>query len=94
MRGISTLFVAAIRLLFLDGAYGTETFSMSYVIETLETYMERNCNPREGFENWMGQDLFAIAGGEVLLEGYALATDDEGELFLNYVAEREKETIR
>ena len=80
-------------LLFLDGAYGTETFSMSYVIETLETYMERNCNPREGFENWMGQDLFAIAGGEVLLEGYALATDDEGELFLNYVAEREKEAL-
>ncbi len=79
-------------LLFLDGAYGTEQFSMSYVIESLETYMEMNCSAK-GAASLVGQDLFAMSRGEVLLEGYALAADDKGELFLSYVAEREKENL-
>lgn len=71
-------------LLFLDGAYGTTNFSMAYVIESLESYMELNENTA---------DLFQLTRGEVLLEGYALATDEEGELFLSYVAERQKESL-
>ena len=72
-------------LLFLDGAYGTENFSMGYVLEQMGKYMEQSCSN--------GSDLFALDKGEVLLEGYALATDEEGELFLTYVARREKENL-
>lgn len=80
-------------LLFLDGAYGTEQFSMGYVMEQLENSMEANCETTGWLQDWLGSDLFRLKKGEVLLEGYALATDDEGELFLNYVAEREKENL-
>lgn len=80
-------------LLFLDGAYGAEQFSMGYVMEQLGRYMEANCEVTDGLENWMGVDLFRMKKGEILLEGYALATDDNGNLFLNYVARREKENL-
>ena len=80
-------------LLFLDGAYGTEQFSMGYVIEQLGRYMELNCEVTDWLDNWMGVDLFRMKKGETLLEGYALATDDNGDLFLHYVAQREKENL-
>lgn len=80
-------------LLFLDGAYGTEQFSMGYVIEQLGRYMELNCEVTDWPDNWMGVDLFRMKKGETLLEGYALATDDNGDLFLHYVAQREKENL-
>lgn len=80
-------------LLFLDGAYGTEQFSMSYVMERLSDYMQVNCETGEVWGNALGTDLFRMAKGEVLLEGYALATDDGGNLFLNYVSEREKQNL-
>lgn len=76
-------------VLLLDGAYGTEQFSMGYVIEQLEKSLEDNCETPE----WLGLDLFQLKRGEVLLEEYALATDDDGELFLTYIAEREKENL-
>lgn len=80
-------------LLFLDGAYGTEQFSMGYVIEQLGRYMELNCEVTDWLDDWMGVDLFRMKKGETLLEGYALATDDKGDLFLHYVAQREKENL-
>ena len=80
-------------LLFLDGAYGAEQFSMGYVMEQLGHYMEMNCEATDWLEDWLGVDLFRMKKGEILLEGYALATDDDGELFLNYVARREKENL-
>ena len=81
-------------LLFLDGAYGTEEFSISYVLEHLDTYMEMGSgNAGTIQEVFSGLNLFGVKAGDVLLEGYALATDSEGELFLNYVAEREKENL-
>ncbi len=79
-------------LLFLDGAYGTEQFSMGYVMEQLANYMEMNCSTA-GVKNWLGTDLFRMKKSEVLLEGYALATDMDGDLFLNYVAGRMKENL-
>ena len=80
-------------LLFLDGAYGAEEFSMGYVMEQLEYYMKSDTLPKEWLEEWLGIDLFRLEKEEILLEGYALATDDEGELFLNYIAGRVKETL-
>lgn len=80
-------------LLFLDGAYGTEQFSMGYVMEQLANYMEINCAATEGVENWLGVDLFRMKKSEVLLEGYALAADMDGDLFLSYIAERMKENL-
>ena len=80
-------------LLFLDGAYGTEEFSVGYVLEQLDHYMETDASTNDWLNNWMGVDLFRLEKAEVLLEGYALAADDEGELFLNYVAGRAKEKL-
>lgn len=80
-------------LLFLDGAYGTEQFSMGYVMEQLANYMEMNCSTADGVKSWLGADLFRMKKSEVLLEGYALATDMDGDLFLNYVASRMKENL-
>jgi hypothetical protein len=37
--------------------------------------------------------IWSVKKGEILLEGYALATDDKGDLFLNYVARRERENL-
>lgn len=80
-------------LLFLDGAYGTEQFSMGYVMERFGQFAEANCETTEWLQDWFGLDLFRLKKSEVLLEGYALATDDNGELFLNYVAQRAKEGL-
>ena len=80
-------------LLFLDGAYGTEEFSMGYVVEQLEQYMEQDGVKEDWLINWFGVDLFRLEKEEILLEGYALAADDDGELFLNYVAGRAKEKL-
>jgi len=80
-------------LLFLDGAYGAEAFSMGYVMEELEQYMEQNGVKEDWLINWFGVDLFRLEKEEILLEGYALAADDGGELFLNYVAGRAKEKL-
>lgn len=80
-------------LLLLDGAYGTEDFSMSHVLEQVDKYMEKSCNNARMQKLFRGIDLFLLSKGEVLLEGYALATDEEGEIFLTYVAEREKENL-
>ena len=80
-------------LLFLDGAYGTGQFSAGYAMEQLGQYMEPDGTSADWLENWFGVDLFRLQKGEVLLEGYALATDDKGSLFLNYVAQRMKEKL-
>ena len=80
-------------LLFLDGTYGTGTFSTEYALERMEYYMERNRVKENWFTDWFGLDLFQLKKEEVLLEGYALAADDAGELFLNYIAQRTKEEM-
>ena len=80
-------------LLFLDGAYGSEEFSMAYVMEQLEHYMGQSGMREDWLVNWLGIDLFRLKKEEVLLEGYALAADDGGTLFLNYIAERAKEKL-
>lgn len=80
-------------LLFLDGAYGAEQFSMGYVMEQMGYYMEANCETTDWLQDWLGLDLFRLKKGEILLEGYALATDDAGDLFLNYVAQKAKENL-
>ena len=80
-------------LLFLDGAYGAEEFSVGYVLEQLADYMESDALANDWLNDWLGLDLLRLEKAEVLLEGYALAADDEGELFLNYVAGRAKEKL-
>jgi len=80
-------------LLFLDGAYGTGQFSAGYAMEQLGHYMEVDSTSADWLKNWLGVDLFRLEKGEVLLEGYALAADDNGSLFLNYVAGRMKEKL-
>ena len=80
-------------LLFLDGAYGTEEFSMGYVMEQMGHYMEPNDTLGDRITNWLGVDLFRLEKEEILLAGYALATDDDGNLFLNYIAQRTKESM-
>ena len=80
-------------LLFLDGAYGTEYFSMDYVTDSLENHMAANCSSGGWLQEKMGTNLFQIEPGKVQLLGYALAADDEGETFLNYIAAREKENM-
>lgn len=80
-------------LLMLDGAYGTKNFSMGYVLEQMDNYAGKSCNIAKTQEVFRGMDLFSLNKSEVLLEGYALATDEDGELFLTYVAEREKENL-
>ena len=74
-------------LLFLDGAYGTEYFSMDYVSETLTEQIDKSNKTK------LGLNLLSLEVSEVTLMGYALATDNRGEVFLNYVAEREKENL-
>ncbi len=74
-------------LLFLDGAYGTEYFSMEYVSETLTEQIDKNRKTLPGL------NLLSLEVSDVTLMGYALATDDRGEVFLNYVSEREKENL-
>lgn len=80
-------------LLFLDGAYGLGQFSAGYVMEQLEHYMEADDTSADWLKNWFGVDLFRVQKGDVLLEGYALAADDRGSLFLDYVARRMKEKL-
>jgi len=80
-------------LLLLDGAFGTENFSMGRALEKVDTYMEKSCGNTKTQELFRGMDLFLMNKREVLLEGYALATDEKGELFLTYIAEREKENL-
>jgi len=80
-------------LLFVDGAYGTGQFSAGYAMEQLGQYMEPDGTSADWLENWLGVDLFRLQKGEILLEGYALAADDKGSLFLNYVAQRMKEKL-
>lgn len=74
-------------LLFLDGAYGTEYFSMNYVSETLEEQINRSREARPGW------NLLSLDVSGIKLTGYALATDNRGAAFLNYAAEREKENL-
>lgn len=74
-------------LLFLDGAYGTEYFSMDYVTEMLTEQIDKNR------ETSSGLNLLSLKVSDATLMGYALATDHKGEVFLNYVAEREKENL-
>lgn len=68
-------------LLFLDGAFGTGKFSMDYVSEELEKQIKAS------------MDTSGFSSCEVVMEGYSIATDSTGELFLNYVAERQKENL-
>ena len=80
-------------ILTLDGAYGTEYFSEDYMTERiLGMASMQSTNSKETF--WYTQlDLFQLSMTDVELEGYALATDEQGELFLKYLAERMKEEI-
>lgn len=79
-------------LLMLDGAYGTEHFSEDYLTERLSDLIFRQIKKEDKFlQN--GLDLFQIDLMETELEGYALATDQQGKLFLKYVAERMKEEL-
>ncbi len=68
-------------LLFLDGAYGTEEFSMNYVSEELEKQINESL------------DGYSFSASKICLEDYALAGDRNGSLFLHYIAEREKENL-
>lgn len=68
-------------LLFLDGAYGTEKFSIAYVSEELEKEIKES------------MDASDFSSCETVIEGYSTATDGAGALFLNYVAERQKENL-
>lgn len=68
-------------LLFLDGAYGAEKFSVDYVSEELEKQIEESL------------DEYSFSSCEAVIEGYSMAADGEGTLFLNYVAERQKENL-
>lgn len=80
-------------LLFLDGAYGTEHFSVNYITENLENHLDANCDSDRWIQDKFGLDLFQLRTEELLLEGYSLATDGKGEIFLKYVAERAKENL-
>lgn len=80
-------------MLFLDGAYGTENFSMNYVTESLENHLVANCDLNGWLQDEVCLDLFRLKTDEVLVKGYLLATDGNGEIFLNYVAERAKENL-
>ena len=80
-------------LLFLDGAYGTEHFSLNYITESLENHLDANCDTRGWIQEELSLDLFQLRVDELLLEGYSLVTDGKGEIFLKYVAERMKENL-
>ena len=69
-------------LLFLDGAYGTENFSVNYVTESLENHLDANCDTSGWVQDELNLDLFKLSADEFLVEGYSLATDGKGELFL------------
>ena len=80
-------------LLVLDGAYGTEYFSEAYMTERLE---ELDFMQQIKEDNLLGQkgiDLFYLPMIEAEQEGYALVTDEQGQLFLKYIAERMKEEL-
>ena len=68
-------------LLFLDGAYGAEEFSIEYVSEELRKEIEGSL------------DSYSFSSCNVFPQGYGIATDDKGALFLHYVAERQKENF-
>ena len=80
-------------LLFLDGAYGTENFSMNYVTESLENQLAANFDADGEKQDEFGLDLFQLRTEELLLEGYSLATDKKGDIFIKYVSERAKENL-
>lgn len=80
-------------MLALDGAYGTEYFSEEYVTERLEELISMQSTKEGSVFFPKGMDLFGLSLKEAELEGYALLTDEHGELFLKYVAERMKEKL-
>lgn len=78
-------------LLVLDGAYGTEHFSEEYVTEQLTKFVSKQITGKETIVQPL--NLFSMILSETELQGYALLTDEDGDLFLNYVAERMKEDL-
>lgn len=80
-------------LLALDGAYGTEHFSCDYVLESLTDQVTKSCqtDPENVFAE--SRDCFGLSLKGAELTGYALLTDEDGKLFLGYLAERMKEEL-
>lgn len=80
-------------VLVLDGAYGTEHFSKDYMTERVtELFSMQQVKAGDVFFQ-RGLDLFKLSMPQVELEGYALATDEQGKLFFKYIAERMKEEL-
>lgn len=80
-------------LLFLDGAYGTEHFSVNYITESLEEHLNANFDTDGWLQDEMSLDLLQLRTDEILNESYLLATDGNGAVFLQYAAERAKENL-
>lgn len=80
-------------LLALDGAYGTEHFSEDYMTERLSELYFMQQTKTDNFFAQKELDLFRLSMEEPEITGYALATDEQGGLFLKYIAERMKEDL-
>ena len=55
-------------LLFLDGAYGAEEFSVGYVLEQLADYMESDALANDWLNDWLGLDLLRLEKAEAPLQ--------------------------
>lgn len=80
-------------LLMLDGAYGTDNFSIDRVSEHVAEHIEKSMEWEESLLNFRRIDLFQLRLKNVEPLAYQLATDGEGEVFLNQVASVMKETL-
>lgn len=76
---------------FLDGTCGKSRFSEEVLDTKLQNYIYPNLNPSEGINVARSWKLFPTEMDVCTVEGYALATDEGGQVFYQQVLENEKE---
>ena len=80
-------------LLLLDGAGRMEMFSVENTEEAIRRNLEKNLLWNKGFLNRFRLDLFRLKEEGTEMTDYQLLTDGKGEVFLNLISERMKETL-
>lgn len=80
-------------ILALDGAYGSDEFSIEKVTNRMEYYVNRNLNKENESVFIRKVDLFSMEGNGSANYGYQLLTDGSGTVFLHLIAESMKQNL-
>ena len=68
-------------LLFIDTSYGSGQGKVANCAVHLQDYMNQNFHLKKNYSTWIAKDLLALTAVDTAITDYALATDDEGEVF-------------